>query len=234
MRTLLSVDARICAKPERLCLRIQNCVVWYQEDLEVFQKRLLCFWICHHLTDGLPLLIDRWAIPAADVSKIPKVEVQQCVHCKLDCQLEIDEFDNNGVLIFVTKWLDLGSAAGLVQHSCDSLAKNPFFPMTGPGWCGVANPSNEPGKVRLSFETEHGRLLQQELVLQNRSYLKEERYKEDIPKYRNGVWILQAGRPTPPSQPSDKHVYWLLFYWLLLAWGLLRSGFMGWCTLGKL
>ena len=112
--------------------------------------------------------------------KSQRFEVQQCVHCKLDCKLETDEFDNNGVLIIVTKWLELGSAAGLVQHSCDSLAKNPFFPMTGPGWCGVANPSNEPGKVRLSFETEHGRLLQQELVLQNRSYLKEERYNPAV------------------------------------------------------
>ena len=117
LTTLLSVDARICARPDRLCLQIQDCVLWYHEDLDLVQKRLECFWICHHLKDDLPLLIDRWAIPGADGPKTPQVEVRQCVHCKLDCQSEIGEFDSTGVLIVVTKWLDLRSAAGLVRYS---------------------------------------------------------------------------------------------------------------------
>ena len=38
LTTLLSVDARVCANPERLCLRIQNCAVFCHKDLELVRE----------------------------------------------------------------------------------------------------------------------------------------------------------------------------------------------------
>jgi len=95
-------------------------------------------------------------------------------------------------------------------------------------WCESINPSSKPGEVQLSFEREQGGLSQRALVLQNSSYLTEERYKKEMSGWCPGYWFLQANHPIPQSQSSDRHADWLL------ALGLLCSAFIGWCTLCKL
>ncbi len=226
LTTLLSVDARICAHPERLCLRIQNYAVCYHKDFELVREQLEGIWVCHHLKHDLRSLIEYWVIFGADASKMPKVQVRQCIRCNLDYELEIDHFGSDGMGLVVTKWLDLGSGTGLVQHPVDTAARNPVLPNNLIDWCEGVSPSSQPGEIRSSFEREQGGLSQQALVLQNRSYLTGERYKYEMSRWYSTLWILQANQRI--SYSSDRHVGWLL------ALGLLWSALIGWCILCRL
>ena len=71
--TLLSVDARICAHPERLCLRIQNCAVCYHKDLKLVCKQPEGMWICDHLKHGLCSPIEYEVICGAYALEMLKV-----------------------------------------------------------------------------------------------------------------------------------------------------------------
>lgn len=159
---LLLVDAWVCAHPERLCLRIQNCVVYCYKDLEPVCKQLEFIWICHHLK--LPPLVDDWFICSENASKMPKIEVQRCIPCNMDYQPEVEDFGNDGVLLVVTKWLDLGPGIGLVHHPIDP-AWRIVYPENLLDWCEGVKPSSEPGEVRSSFERERGGLSQRTLLL---------------------------------------------------------------------
>ena len=228
LTTLLSVDARVCAHPQRLCLRIQNCVVCYHKDLELVRNQLQLIYVCHHLRDELPQLIDRWVLWGVDASKMPEAELRQCIHCNMDYQLEIDDFGSEGVLLVVTRWLDLGSGTGLAHHPVITTPLKSVSPNTLIDWCERVNPSSEQGEVRSSFEREQGGLSQRALVLQNRSYLSEENYKKEMSQLYPRVWIVQANHSTPRSQSSNRHIEWLI------ALGLLYSTFIGWCVLRKM
>lgn len=210
LTTLLSVDAQVCSHPPRLCLRFQNCVVCHHKDLELVREQLGHIYICHHLKNELPPLIDQWVICGANAPAMPKYKVRQCLCCNLDYQLEIDDFGSNGVLLIITKWLDLGSGTGLMHHPAVTGAGESVGPNTLLDWCEGIKLSSEPGDVRSSFEREQRGLSQRELALHNRAYLMEEGYKKKMPEMYPQVWILQANRPPPCPHPSFRHLDWLL------------------------
>ena len=205
LTTLLSVDAQIYTNPDRLRVRLQNCIIWYHHDLKLLQKQTRHIYVCCHTTEVLPLFVSRGATAGPEGPKSPRVEARNCPCCELDYQLEINDFDGNGNVIIITKWLDLGLAATPVQQCCDRLAEDPDFPLTGTRDIlnAGANSSYEQGKVRSLFEIEQGRLTQQSFTQQSGSYLMGQRYKKDMPKYQNGLWILQTGNPIPSCMSAD-------------------------------
>ena len=110
----------------------------------------------------------------------------------MDYQLEIDDFGRDGLVLIVTKWLDLGSGTGSVQQTVDTAARSAIPSDDLIDWCEGTSPSNQLGDIRSSFKTEQGGLSQQALLLRNRSYLTGERYKKEMSRWYHGIWILQA------------------------------------------
>ena len=124
LTTPLSVDARVSANLKRLWLRIQKCADCYHKALELVREQLEIMWVCHHLKYSLPSLLECWITCGANASKLAKFQVQQCISCSMDYQLEVDDFGRDGLVLIVTKWLDLGSGTGSVQQSVDTAARS--------------------------------------------------------------------------------------------------------------
>ena len=217
--TLLSVDARVCAQPARLCLRIQTWAVLHTRDQDLALGKSKCVWVCRHLVasnDELLHLIgsslDEYITRA---EKPQRPNFLNCRSCKFVFQLEVLDTVSDGLAVVITKWLDLGSG---------------LTPMD-PKWRGLAGAfqvghqesrqAGEAEQCMMDFEKEE-ELVQQALTARNASYLIDQRYKNTISKRFCGVWILQADQR---MHSYDRLV--ILFLSLGLLWTMLCA-VIGW------
>lgn len=226
--TLLPVDARVCARPARLCLRLQTWVVLHTRDQDLALEKSKCLWVCRHLVadkDELLQLIgsslDEYSTRAEEPQRPNSLE---CRSCKFVFQLEVLDTISDGLAIVITKWLDLGSG---------------LTPMD-PKWRGFVAPfevshqeSRQPGeaeKCMMDFEKEEG-MVQQALTTRNASYLFDRRYKDTISKRYCGGWILQANQRMRWYNRLEIlfSSYWLeiQFLSLLLLWTM-YCAVIGW------
>ena len=214
--TLLSVEARVCAEPARLCLRLQNWAILQTRVPELALERTKCVWVCDHFLaeEGeMFQLIESSLDEYCTRSERPQEPKRhRCRRCNFVFQLEVLDTGSDGLAIVITKWLDLGS--GLTP--------------TDPKWMvltatlvdgyDVNDHASEAERCRLDFEKGEG-LTQQAITLRNASYLSDQRYKQVMTKWSCGDWILQAGRRV--------HLY----YWsdrCLLLLGLMLCAVIGW------
>lgn len=188
--TLFSVEARVCADPARLCLRIQRWAVLHTNVLELAVERAKCIGVCiHHNADESEMFqlivsnLDEY-LTRSEEPREPKRQV--CRRRKFVYQLEVLDTGSDGLAIVITKWLDLGSGltpadqrwrflTGLTQED-DGI-----------------DHAGDAERCRLEFEKEGG-LKQQAITLRNASYLSQQDYRKTMNKLSAGVWILQAGR----------------------------------------
>ena len=118
LTTLLSVEARVCAEPSRLCLRIQHWVIFRTRRRDSVLRKLECVTICNHLRlhngTAFPALIESsFDAYSAGAGRAYSPEVCQCRPCDLDFQLEFPDLGGIGMALVVTKWLDLGRGLGI-------------------------------------------------------------------------------------------------------------------------
>ena len=217
--TLLSVDARVCARPARLCLRLQTWVVLHTRDQDLALEKSKCVWVCGHLVahkDELLQLIgsslDEYSTRAEEPQRPKTLE---CRSCKFVFQLEILDTVSDGLAVVITKWLDLGSGLTPMDPKWGRFAAAYKFGRQESGQAGEAE------QCMIDFEKEEGMVLQA-LTARNASYLIDQQYKYTISKRYCGGWILQA----------DQRMYWyhrieilfsthwlkIQFWFLLLLW----------------
>ena len=221
LTTLLSVEARVCAQPARLCLRLQTWAVLHTRDQDLALERSKSVSVCRHLMadDGeIAQLIESSLDEYSKRAQKPQgADLRRCRYCKFSYQLQVLDTVSDGLAVVITKWLDLGS--GLTP--------------TDPKWRGLAaaiqvsdqesEQAGEAEKCMMDFEKEEG-LVQQALTTRNASYLIDQRYKDTMSKYYGGVWILQAGQ-----RMDFYHRLEILFSSYSLE---LRFLFLGlWCTM---
>lgn len=197
LTTLLSVEARVCSEPSRLCLRVQHWAFINGRQREAVLRALECVYVCHHLSmhDGeLPGLVESSLDACSAKRKIaPSPKLHRCSSCNLDFQLSFKDVGHNGIALVVTKWLDLGSGLELEEpvipggsRGSDLLNILPDR-HTGPGSL------NQATTARLAFE-EGGDWSEEALYLRNASLIVGEQYKRLMAEWTPGVWILQAGQ----------------------------------------
>ena len=228
--TLLSVDARVCAQPARLFLRLQTWAVLHTRDQDLGLEKSKSVSVCRHLmaNDGeIAQLIGSSLDEYSKRAQKPQgPNLRRCRSCKFSYQLQVLDTVSDGLAVVITKWLDLGSG---------------LTPMD-PKWRGFAatfqvdQESEQAGqaeKCMMDFEKEEG-MVQQALTTRNASYLINQRYKDTISKRYCGVWILQADQ-----RMHSYHRLEILFlsYWLeilslllLLVWTI-YCAVIGWKNL---
>lgn len=216
--SLLSVEARVCAEPARLCLRLQTWTVLHTRVPDLALERSQCVWVCHHLVadEGemfrmIGSSLDEYST-RSERPREPKCH--RCRRCNFIFQLEVSDTVNDGLAIVITKWLDLGSGWTPMDPNWRTLTA--AFQV-----CGNGNEhASEAGKCKVDFEKEEG-MMQQAVTLRNASYLSDQLYRDTMNKRFCGEWILQA----------DQRVH--LYHWtaiLLMSLGLL--GLMACAVIG--
>lgn len=185
MTTLTSVEARVCPRPARLCLRIQTWAVMHTKVLDSALERSQCLCVCDHLVAEKGELFRLIESSLGEYSrrskKLREAGQHMCHHCNFDFQLQVLDTVSDGLAIVITKWLDLG------------LGLTPMDPK----WRILADrfqdgdhqqeQASQAEVCRLEFEKEEG-MMQQALTLHNASYLNDQRYKGTMWKYC-GEWI---------------------------------------------
>ena len=188
---LLSVDARVCAQPARLCLRLQTWVVLHTRDQDLVLEKSKCVSVCRHLMADygeIAQLIESSLDEYSKRAQKPQgPNLRWCRHCRCSYQLQVLDTVSDGLAVVITVWLDLGSG---------------LSPMD-PKWSGFAAASlvgdqeseqaGEAEKCMMDFEKEEG-MVQQALTTRNASYLIDQRYKDTMSKWYREVYILQAGQ----------------------------------------
>ena len=214
MKTLTSVEARVCPRPARLCLRIQTWAVMHTEILDLALERSKCLCVCRHLVaekGELSRMIESSLDEYSTRLEKPREAGQHvCHHCNVVFQLQVLKTVRDGLAIVITKWLDLGSG---------------LTPMD-PKWRILADrvrdgdqeqeQASQAKNCRMDFEKEEG-MMQQALTLRNASYLNDQWYKGRMWKLCCGDWILQADQHMRLPHWSDM---------LLLSLGLLAFGLL--------
>lgn len=207
--TLLSVEARVCGKPARLCLRLQTWAVLHTRLPDLALERSKCVWVCHHLVadEGeMFQLIESSLNENSTRSERPREpKCHRCRRCNFNFQLEVLDTVSDGLAIVITKWLDLGS--GLTPM-------DPKWRILASAFQDGENRNeqvSEAEKCKTDFEKEEG-MMQQAVTLRNASYLSDQRYKNTMSKWLFGEWTLQAGQRMHLCHWSDI---------LLLSLGLL-------------
>lgn len=210
--TLLSVEARVCAEPSRLCLRIQHWAVLHSQTRDSLLQKLECITICSHLRmhNGIafPALIESsWDACSIGAGQALNPEVRRCRPCDLDFQLEFQDLGSIGVVLVVTKWLDLGRGLGLRPTFTEGGSRG--SDLRGALLERVEGPSTlcQAGELRSAFEREEG-LSQGALYLQNKAHLTDRRYKQTMGRWNVRTWILQAGQPVHSYSPLPVLPLW--------------------------
>ena len=187
---LLSVDARVCAQPARLCLRLQTWAVLHTRDLDLALEKSKCVWVCRHLmaTNGemFQLVGSSLNKYSTRAEKPQRPKFLRCHYCKIVFQLEVLDTVSDGLAVVITKWLDLGSGLTPMDPKWRVFAAAFLV-----GHQGIEQAA-ETEKCMMDFEKEE-RMAQQALTTRNASYLIDQRYKDTpISQRFCGVWILQA------------------------------------------
>lgn len=212
LTTLLSVEARVCAEPSRLCLRIQHWVILHTRRRDSVLRKLECVTICNHLRShngtAFPALIES-SLDAcsAGAGRASNPEICQCRPCDLDFQLEFQDLGGIGMALVVTKWLDLGRGLGLRLTFTEGGSRG--SDLRGALLERVQGPITlcQAGELRSAFEREEG-LSQGALYLQNRAHLTNQRYKETMGHWNVRTWVLQAGQPVHSYSPLPVLPLW--------------------------
>ena len=219
--TLLSVDARVCAQPARLCLRLQTWAVLHTRNQDLALEKSKCVSVCRHLMANygeIAQLIESSLDEYSKRAQKPQgPNLRRCRYCKFSYQLQVLDTVSHGLAVVITKWLDLGSG---------------LTPMD-PKWSGFAatslvsdQESEQAGEAEngmMDFEKEEG-MVQQALTTRNASYLIDQRYKDTMSKWYREVYILQAGQ-----RMNLYHRLEILFSSYSLE---IRFLFLGlWCTM---
>ena len=187
--TLLSVEARVCAEPARLCLRLQNWAVLHTRVPGLALERTECVWVCQHFVaeeDEMFQLIESNLDEYRTKSKRPREPKRhRCRRCKFVFQLEVLDTGSDGLAIVITKWLDLGS--GLTPMDPKWRVLTARFPDRENG----NDHASEAERCRLGFEKEEGPT-QQAITLRNASCLRGQRYKGTMQKCFCGEWFFAS------------------------------------------
>ena len=217
---LLSVDARVCAQPARLCLRIQTWAVLHTRDQDMALEKSKCVWVCCHsatnndeLLQLIRLSLDEHSTRA---EKTQRPNFLKCRSCNFVSQLEVLDTVSDGLAVVITKWLDLGS--GLTPM-------DPKWRIFAAAFQVGHQESEEAGEAEqcmMDFEKEE-ELGQQALTARNASYLIDQRYKNIISKRFYGVWILKQA----DQRMHSYHWLDILFLSLGLLWTILCA-VIGW------
>ena len=186
--TLLSVDARVCAQPARLCLRLQTWAVLHTRDQGLALKKSKCVCVCRHLMANngemfqlIGSSLDEYNTRA---EKPQRPKFLKCRSCKFVFQLEVLDTVSDGLAVVITKWLDLGSGLTPMDR------KWRVFAAAFQVGHQESEQAGEAEKCMVDFEAEEG-MVQQALTTRNASYLIEQRYKDTTLSQRFcGVWII--------------------------------------------
>ena len=197
---LSSVEARVCAQPARLCLRIQTWAVLHTRILDLALERSKCVWVCRHLVaekgEMFRLIESSLEEYSARPEQLGEPNLYKCRHCKFVFQVEVFETVSDGLAIVITKWLDLGS--GLTPTDPKWRILTAVFQ----GGDQENEKASEAEKCRMDFEKEEG-MTQQAVTHRNASYLKDQRYKDKMSNRFCRVWILQADQRMHSCDWSD-------------------------------
>lgn len=208
--TLLSVEARVCGDPARLCLRILTWTVLQIKILELAFERSKHVRICPHASAEMAS-IHQMAKTCFGGSKNPETSQQsewrRCSKCSFIFQLEISDLVGDSLSIVVTKWLDLGSGVTPMDPKWMRLASR-FHDGEGRD-----EEKREAEQCRADFENAE-QPMQTTVTLRMASYLNEQRYKTTMSCLSHGVWTLQHGQRVYPWYWPDR---------TLLLLGLLGS-----------
>ena len=191
MTTLLSVEARVCMGPPRLCLRIQNWALPHTKIPEVAITKMNYVRVCpHYLAEKGQMLqiikatLDDYIMKPGMVREPNRY---MCFECNFVFDVEILETKSDGLAIIVTKWLNLGS--GLTPS-------DPRWRILTAGISDSQRESiyaREAGDCRMAFEKGEG-LTQQAVTLRNEAYLNHQKYKSMMTAWGRGSWVLQANQ----------------------------------------
>ena len=207
--TLISMEARVCAEPARLCLRLQTRTVLHTRVSDLALERSKCVWVCHHLIaeegEMFQLIESSLNEYSTGSERQREPKCYRCRHCKFVFQLEISDTVSVCLAIVITKWLDLGSGLTPIDPKWRVLTA------AVPDGDNGNEQASEAKKCKMDFEKDEG-IMQQAITLRNASYLSDQRYKDTMSKRFCGEWTLQA----------DQRVH--LYHWsdiLMLSLGLL-------------
>ncbi|MCJ1397761.1 hypothetical protein MMC11_000957 [Xylographa trunciseda] len=189
--TLLSVEARVCREPARLCLCLQTWAALHTRLPNLALERSKSVWVCHHLIadEGemfhlIESSLDEYRIRSASPRE-PKYH--RCRRCRFVFLLEVLETVSDGLAIVITKWLDLGSGLTPTDPKWQNLTS--AF-QNGDNGNGQAR---EAEKSKSDCEKEEG-MMQQAVTLRDVSYVCDQRYRYTMSKWCCGEWTLQAGQ----------------------------------------
>ena len=187
---LLSVEARVCTEPARLCLRVQRWAVLHTHVLELAVERAKRVGMCvhHNAEEGemCQLVIsslDEY-LTRSEGLREPKRRI--CRRCNFEYQLEVLDTGSDGLAIVITKWLDLGSGLTPLDRKWRFLTS---LSQENDGTDHVGDAE----RCRLDYEKEEG-LEQHAITLRNASYLSKRKYRKTMNKVHAREWILQGGR----------------------------------------
>ena len=151
--TLLSVEARVCTVPARLCLRIQRWMVLHTNSLELAVERAECVGVCtHHNAEESEMFqlimssLDEF-LKRSEGPREPKRRI--CRRCKSTYQLEVLDTGSDGLAIVITNWLDLGSGLTPLDQKWRFFARHPHK-VDG------IDHAFDAERCRLEFEKERG------------------------------------------------------------------------------
>lgn len=100
---LVSVEARICAEPARLCLRLQSWAILYTRDPVLALQRAKCIYLCDHLeiSQGEMCMLIKLSLDAyrttSEKQQDPKLHF--CRRCKFGFQVEVLDMASDGLAI---------------------------------------------------------------------------------------------------------------------------------------
>ena len=187
--TLLSVEARVCTEPARLCLRVQRWTVLHTNILELAVERAKCAWLCMHnnaergeFSQLIPSSLEE-CFTRSERAREPKRRI--CRRCQYVYQLEVLDTGGYGLAIVTTKWVDLGPWLIPLSH----IPRWRFDNMTGDR----TDLASDAERCRVKFDREEG-LNQPAITFRSASYLGRRRYREAMNEIFAGVWISEAGR----------------------------------------
>ena len=219
--TLLSVDARVCARPARLYLRLQAWAVLHTRDQDLALEKSKCVSVCIHLmakdssgelAQVIESSLDEYI---KRVQKPQGPNLHRCRYCRLIYQLQVLDTVSDGLAVVITMWLDLGSGLTPMDPKWNGFAV---------GYQSIHQESEQAGEAErrmIDFEKEEGMVLQA-LTARNASYLIDQRYKYTISKRYCRAWILQAGQRMYWYHRLEillsSHWLKIQFWFLLLLW----------------
>lgn len=218
--TLLSVEARVCPKPESLFLRIQQWALISFTKRDMIHSKTEFVTICDHITSRSSevsrLMEFQLEAPRTGSECREWPDVLKRRYRNTDFQVETKELGDQGLALVITKWLDLGP--GLTPKDTRWRVHIARDKAAEIGRLGHA------GDIRLRFESEPG-LSQDSLSRRNASYLTDKRFMNAMDRWNNKTWILQGGKRLPFSYYPDR-VFFLalalsnlsLYLWLVFLY----------------